>query len=118
MRFAAWHGLSETYRAAVDGHSPWPPDASDPEPILVVDALADPSLAGFLDVLRTEGIGALAFFPLVSAGRFLGKCMVYFNQAHTYSQREVEVAQAIAAQVAFALDRRRLETQLRLAAEP
>jgi GAF domain-containing protein len=23
MRFVAWRGLSETYRAAVDGHSPW-----------------------------------------------------------------------------------------------
>jgi GAF domain-containing protein len=117
MRFAAWRGLSDEYRAATDGHSPWPPDAREPEPLLVPDALADTSPVGLHDVLRSEGIRALAFIPLVSAGRLLGKCMVYFDQPHPYSQREVEVAQAIAAQVAFAIDRRRLETQLRLAAE-
>ena len=26
MRFKAWRGLSGTYRAAVEGHSPWAPD--------------------------------------------------------------------------------------------
>ena len=27
MRFKAWRGLSASYRAAVDGHSPWTPEA-------------------------------------------------------------------------------------------
>src|SRR5687768_18553772 len=30
MRFKAWHGLSDGYRRAVEGHSPWPRDAFDP----------------------------------------------------------------------------------------
>src|SRR5689334_7426580 len=35
MRFRAWRGLSEAYRRAVDGHSPWGPDAQDPAPVLI-----------------------------------------------------------------------------------
>src|SRR5688572_18020069 len=30
MRFRAWRDLSDAYRAATDGHSPWLPDAHDP----------------------------------------------------------------------------------------
>ena len=34
MRFTAWSGLSDAYRAAAEGHSPWPPNALDPQPVL------------------------------------------------------------------------------------
>ena len=37
MRFAAWRNLSDGYRAAVEGHSPWTADAEDPQPILLSD---------------------------------------------------------------------------------
>ena len=37
MQFVAWRGLSDGYRAAVDGHSPWKPDDRDPDPIFVSD---------------------------------------------------------------------------------
>src|SRR4051794_3812999 len=33
MRFVASRGLSETYRNAVEGHSPWRPGDKDPQPI-------------------------------------------------------------------------------------
>src|SRR6185503_14099064 len=33
MRFVAWRGLSESYRKATDGHSPWKPDEKNAEPI-------------------------------------------------------------------------------------
>ena len=35
MRFKASRGLSDGYRRAVEGHTPWTPDAPDPEPIVV-----------------------------------------------------------------------------------
>jgi hypothetical protein len=35
MRFVGWRGLSEEYRRAVEGHSPWTHDVKDPEPICV-----------------------------------------------------------------------------------
>jgi GAF domain-containing protein len=37
MRFVAWRELSEQYRKAVDGHSPWTADVQNPEPIFVQD---------------------------------------------------------------------------------
>jgi isopentenyldiphosphate isomerase len=37
MRFVGWRGLSEEYRRAVEGHSPWTRDVKNPEPICVED---------------------------------------------------------------------------------
>ena len=32
MRFKAWRGLSDAYRATTEGHSPWTAETIDPEP--------------------------------------------------------------------------------------
>src|SRR3954468_22595788 len=61
MRFTAWRGLSDTYRQAVEGHSPWTPDTLDPQPIVVPDVAADASLASFLPTIQAEGIAGMAF---------------------------------------------------------
>src|SRR5690349_5106016 len=61
MRFGAWRGLSEQYRKAVEGHSPWSTDAKDPVPILVPDVALDPSVSAFRPVFDAERIAALAF---------------------------------------------------------
>jgi GAF domain-containing protein len=37
MRFAAWRGLSDAYRRAVEGHSPWTRDVKDPQPVCIHD---------------------------------------------------------------------------------
>src|SRR5262245_58768224 len=75
MRFRAWRGLSDEYRAAVEGHSPWARDTRDAAPIDVPDVTADPALAPLLPVLRAEGIAALAFIPLISGTQLIGKFM-------------------------------------------
>src|SRR5688572_22443105 len=64
MRFVAWSGLSDEYRAAVDGHSPWSKDETDAAPILVSDVARDPAWAAYSSIMEREGIGALAFIPL------------------------------------------------------
>ena len=68
MRFVAWRELSERYRKAVDGHSPWTADVQNPEPIFIQDIdLADqPDITKA--VIRAEGIRALSFIPLVAEG--------------------------------------------------
>jgi GAF domain-containing protein len=86
MRFGAWRGLSESYRKAVEGHSPWSADAEDPEPILVPDIALDPALAALGPVFDAERIAALAFIPLVHAGRLLGKFMLYYEALHPFTQ--------------------------------
>jgi signal transduction histidine kinase len=106
MRFKAWRGLGDAYRAAVEGHSPWRPDDAAPAPVLCGDVRADPALAPFRAALEREGIGALGFFPLRSGGRLLGKFMVYHPRPHAFTEGERRMATAIADQVALAVDRK------------
>jgi PAS domain S-box-containing protein len=109
MRFKAVRGLSSDYQAAVQGHSPWTPDSVDPEPLLVPDVTCEPSLQGYLPVFANERIAALAFIPLVSLGRVIGKFMLYYDTPHVFDDEEVQLAAVIAAAVAFAVDRGRVE---------
>lgn len=105
MRFRAWRGLSDGYRQAVEGHSPWPRDAQDPQIVWVADAAKDPSLSAYRELLERERIGALGFIPLVASGRLLGKFMVYYDQPRTLAAHEVELARAIANHIAAATAR-------------
>jgi PAS domain S-box-containing protein len=113
MRFKAWRGLSDSYRAAVEGHSPWSPDDPDPQPVLVPDVQLDPHLSSLIPVLTKEGIRAVGFIPLVYAHRLLGKFMIYFDRPHRVTDAEVQLAQAIANHIAFAITRKRSEAALR-----
>jgi len=109
MRFKAYRGLSSEYRAAVQGHSPWTPDSVDPEPLLVPDVRCEPSLQEYLPVFERERIAAMAFIPLVSLGRVIGKFMLYYHSPHTFDDEEVQLAAVIAAAVAFAVERVRAD---------
>jgi PAS domain S-box-containing protein len=117
MRFKAWRGLSGTYRTAVEGHSPWTPDAADAQPIVVGDVATDTSLDGLRAAIAAEGIAALTFIPLLNAGRVIGKFMLYYDTPRTLSDEERQLAEVIAAQVAFALARTRAEDRSRVNAE-
>ena len=114
MRFKAWRGLSEPYRRAVEGHSPWLAEARDPRPILVPDVLNDAELTPHRETILREGIRALGFIPLCSGGRLLGKFMVYFDSPRKVSDDELHVAEIVAGHVAFAVSRKRAEHGLRL----
>lgn len=113
MRFVAWRGLSKKYRKAVEGHSPWKPGAKDPQPVCVTDVdLADiPKL--LKSTVRSEGIRAVAFIPLVSSGTLIGKFMTYYNTPHQFTNDELKLATTIARQLAQAIQHRRDEEALR-----
>ncbi len=105
MRFRSSRGLSEVYRRAVEGHSPWPRDARNPEAIQVPDVVSEPSLSAFGELFREEGIRSLAFIPLVAGDRLIGKFMVYYGAPRTLSEVELALARGIANHVASALVR-------------
>ncbi|HEX2489811.1 MAG TPA: PAS domain S-box protein, partial [Blastocatellia bacterium] len=113
MRFAGWRGLSDAYRRAVECLSPWKSDDKYPEPVSVNDvdlAEIDDSLKA---VHKGEGIGALAFIPLISRGKIIGKFMTYFNAPHVFSDGELALSLTIARQLAFGIDRKRAEKLFR-----
>ena len=115
MRFKAWRGLSDEYRAAVEGHSPWPLDVKAPRIVSVPDAMADQALERYRPLFEREDIGALHFVPLVAAGRLVGKFMAYHRSPRELSASERHLARGIAAQVAEAVVRFRAVDELQQA---
>ena len=107
MRFKAWSGLSERYRRAVDGHSPWTHGTRDPRPVLIEDAERAEGLGELREVVLGEGIRALAFVPLLYRGRLLGKFMLYHDRPHAFGEAEIRLAEVIAGHLAFAIWRSR-----------
>jgi signal transduction histidine kinase/CheY-like chemotaxis protein len=113
MRFAASQGISPAYRSAVEGHTPWRPDTRNPEPLIVPDVTLEPTLASLLPTIQKERIAAMAFIPLISLDRVIGKFMLYYDEPHALSVDELQLASLIAWQVAFAVERTRAEAQAR-----
>jgi PAS domain S-box-containing protein len=113
MRFAAWAGLSDEYRQAVDGHSPWTPDELDVTPLLIGDVRNEPSLAPFAAALEREDIRALAFVPLQFGAKLHGKFMLYYRETHVFSGEEIAAAEQIADYVVMSIEHHRLAVALK-----
>ncbi|RAZ92402.1 hypothetical protein DPM33_00365 [Mesorhizobium hawassense] len=110
MSFVAWRSLSEDYRRAVNGHTPWTCNEHDAEPIFVEDIRLSGESRQLIDIVLGEGIQALAFIPLASSRELIGKFMVYYPAPHRFGDRERELALTIARQLGFAIERERAET--------
>lgn len=105
MRFVAWRGLSDAYRQAVDGHSPWRQGQWDPEPIFIPDVTRSDQIGSLLPVLRREGIAALAFIPVTLNRATVGKFMVYHEAPHAFDEEEREIARILARQLSLSMER-------------
>ena len=116
MKFVAWRGLSDGYRQAVEGHSPWTREATDPQPICVPDIDSADIDDALKATVKAEGIGALAFIPLVEQGELVGKFMTYYAASHAFTAAEIDFAITIARQLGFAVAKMRAEAA-RLCAE-
>jgi PAS domain S-box-containing protein len=114
MRFAAWRGLSDGYRTAVEGHSPWVRDVNDPQPLCIDDIETAEFPESLKSVVRAERIGALAFIPLVANGQLIGKFMTYYEARHAFNDAEVALAVTIARQLGFGIERMRADQASRL----
>ena len=117
MRFKASRGISEAYRRAVEGHSPWAPGTRNAEPFVVADVALDPTLGDYLPIIQAEAITGMAFIPLLSNDEVIGKFMLYFDCPCILTDDDLQLASTIAAQVAFAVDRTRTEAQARRSEE-
>jgi two-component sensor histidine kinase len=109
MKFVGWRGLSDGYRSAVEGHSPWTRESRDPQPI-AIDNIGKAELdAGLKATVKAEGIGALAFIPLTAHGRLAGKFMTYYGAPHAFGDDEIALSLTIARQLGFAIERLQAE---------
>ena len=111
MKFAAWRGLSDQYRQAVEGHSPWTRETSDPQPITVGDIRTAELDASLKATVEAEGIVALAFIPLMAKGELIGKFMTYYPVPHDFIEADIKAAVTISRQLGFGLERMRAEEQ-------
>ncbi|MFT3891047.1 MAG: PAS domain-containing protein [Anaerolineales bacterium] len=112
MRFVAWRGLSDAYRKATDGHSPWKPDEKNATPIYYNDIRTADLSESLKTIIQEEGIGSLAFIPLIFEEKLIGKFMVYFNTAHVFSENDLDLSLTVAHQIAFGIERKRTEKML------
>ena len=113
MRFIAWRGLSEDYRRAVEGHSPWARDAKEVQPICVENVDEADLPETLKETVKAEAIGACAFVPLVAKGELIGKFMTYYEAPHIFGKGEIDLAVTIARQLGFGIERMRAEEALR-----
>lgn len=109
MKFVAWRFLSDGYRGAVEGHSPWPRGAINPEPVSIENIETADLPEALRATVRAEGIGALSFVPIVSNGLLIGKFMVYYDRAHVFARPEIDLALTVARQLGWAIERIRSE---------
>ncbi len=105
MDFVAWRGLSDGYRKAVRGHSPWTSADRDPRPIFVVDIDETSEPEEIKRAVRREDVRGLAFIPLVANGAIVGKFMTYYQSPRIFADYERDLAVTIARQVGFSLER-------------
>ncbi|WP_225668891.1 PAS domain S-box protein [Bradyrhizobium hereditatis] len=116
MRFVGWRGLSDKYRLAVEGHSPWSRDEGNPRPVYFGDVSKSDLSDALKETIAREGIAAVAFIPILLGGRLAGKFMAYYDRPHHFDEPEIDVALTLARQVGFGIARLRAE-QARCAAE-
>jgi signal transduction histidine kinase/PAS domain-containing protein len=112
MRFKAWRGLSDDYRAATEGHTPWRPYDPNPQPVCirnVAEAALDEPIR---HALQQGGIAALAFIPLFHHGELLGKFMVYWDTPYHCPADQLQLCQTIATHLGWAIERKRGQEEL------
>ena len=67
------------------------------------------SIEPLKQTVAAEGIGALAFIPLMAQGKLIGKFMVYYDKPHAFAATEIDLAVTIARQLGFSIERVRAE---------
>ncbi|HEY9153938.1 MAG TPA: ATP-binding protein, partial [Opitutaceae bacterium] len=112
MRFVASRGLSESYRKAVDGHSPWTQGEPHAKPICIENVTESDLTPELRATILGENIRSVVFVPLKSETRLLGKFMVYFSEPKKFSRAQIQVCETIAQQVGVALERQRASQAL------
>ena len=82
-------------------------------PIVIEDVAASGIDSALKTVILEEDIQAVAFVPLTSSGRIIGKFMVYFERPWKLAEEDLGIAQGIADLLGTGIERKRAEQALR-----
>ena len=115
MRFAGWRGLSDEYRQAAEGHSPWAKDERNPHPVYFEEIGRSDLSDALKETVARENIAAAAFIPILIGGRLAGKFMAYYDGPHRFTDPEVDVALTLARQLGSGIARLKAEEARRAA---
>ena len=77
----------------------------DAQPICIADIETADIDEQLKATVRSEGIGALAFVPLVANGELIGKFMAYYEHPHAFADAEINLAVTVARQLGFGIER-------------
>ena len=58
---------------------------------------------------KQEGIGALAFIPLMAAGKLIGKFVTYYDAPREFTREDIELTLTLARQLGFGIERMRAD---------
>ncbi len=113
MRFVCSRGLSRAYRDAVEGHSPWKATTKKPQPMCISDIKWADIPEELKRSMRTEGIRAAAFIPLIRESKLVGKLMTYYDVPHAFSDNELSFSLTLAGHLALGLEQKKDADALR-----
>ena len=111
MRFVAWRGVSDQYRAVVEGYSPWAPGRGEPGAMVVAETDETDQPEAVKAAVRAEGLRGMAFIPIATQRGVIGKFMAYYRRPASLSPGEIELAMTISRQLGFALERARADRE-------
>ena len=109
MRYVGWRGLSQEYRMAAEGRSPWPTDEREPQSYRVSDIDPAPVPEPLKTAIKREGIRALCIFPIAGTGKRIGRFAGYYNSTRAFSANENEIGLAIARQLGISVEKKLAE---------
>jgi PAS domain S-box-containing protein len=84
-----------------------------PEPVIISDIAGAELSESLKKSISAEGIGGIAFIPLITDDKLIGKFMTYYSLPHHLTEEELSLAQAIARQLAIGIARKAAEAKLR-----
>lgn len=112
MQFKAAKGLSATYKALAEDYSISSDDTKHQVPSLITDVENYSGPGQFISVLINEGIKSFGSIPIIYQDRLIGKCIIYYNDVHQFTENEIQFAQTIAHNIAFSVERHRANEAL------
>jgi CheY-like chemotaxis protein len=104
MRFCAWRNISDEFRHALNGFSPWPQGEGSPARLMITDLLQRTDFP-HRGAALAEGLRSVGFIPILLRDQLEGIFLVAYNSPHYFRESDVNLVQNIATHVAFAVAR-------------